>query len=186
MSQDELDKALRVFKPSAALIKKLRSENEEEAVQALNEIVQGTHTQATTLASYMFQMEMEKLQGQLNPLAQFVAEQRQSQLESEFQSKYPDLKDYRPLLLAVRDQLQREGRRFPNKEAAFEEIAKQARSMIATLPKAGAEGGGSGAPAASGTPPSHNMSSLTGGGQGGAGSNGGSPQAGPAWKQLFS
>jgi hypothetical protein len=167
------------------LLRQLRSESEEEALGAVNELVQGIHTQATTLAAYMLDMKLGEVSNQLGPLRQFMLEQQQEALKSEFFTAYPKYKGLEPILTSVRDSMVNEGLKFKDKKSAFAEVAKRADAILAVLPSGAAPVSGSGAPAASGTTPPTRMSTLTGGGQGGAST--GTPAAGnkPAWASLY-
>lgn len=188
LTQQEIDQALRVFRPTAALLKKLRSENEEEGVAALSELVQGIHAQSTTLAQYLLEQRMGELTAQMTPMQRFVAEQQQNALRDEFFKAHPDLRGFDPILTTVRDQMVREGLRFKNKDQAFAECARRTKELLKTLPGAGgqASGAAGGTPAGSGSTPTSQMSTLTGGGQGGAGAGGGQQAPKPAWASLYS
>jgi len=166
LTQEQIDAALKVFRPTSKMVEALRAGG-EEAVLAMQEMAQGIYEQANTMAQYQMQLLMERMSGDLGPIQAYVAEQRQNALRAEFLTKYPHLKDYEPLCAAVRDQLVRERATFPNKEAAYAEVAKRTEALLKTLPNAGAAGAGKPAGA-----PGHNMSTLTGGGQGGAGGTG--------------
>lgn len=187
LTQEQIDQALRVFRPSSALLKKLRSENEEEAIGALNEMVQGIHNQATTLAQYLMEQRFGTLAAQLNPLQAYVAEQQQERLKDEFFKEHPNLKGFDPILTVVRDGMVREGLKFKDKKSAFAECARRAQELLKTLPGAGgaAAGATGGTPEGTSNTPSSQMSTLTGGGQGGAGAGGGQQAPKPAWQSLY-
>lgn len=170
LTQAEIDQALRVFRPTAKQVSSILAGG-EEAVIALNEIVNGTATHATTVAQLQLQSAMQQLESRLNPLQSYVQERQAEQLKQEFLESNPDLKGYEPLLMSVRDQMVREGLKFRDKKTAFAEVAKRAKDVINKLP-----GVGSPAPAqGQQTSAPHQMSTLTGGGQGSTGTTSQAP-----------
>lgn len=170
LSQEELDRALKVFKPSMKHIEAIQGGG-EGAVQALAEIAQGIYQQANTMAAYQLAMMQEQLEARLNPLQSHYQQQQARELQNEFMTAYPTLKGYEPLLMSIRDQLVREGTKFKDKTAAFAEVAKRADAVIKSLPGAGSAAS-NGTPANQQPATAHQMSTLTGGGQSGTGTSG--------------
>lgn len=184
MTQEEIDRALRVFRPTAKQVEALR-EGGENALGALNEIVAGVYQQATTMSAYQMQLQMEKIQGILNPVHTYVQQQQMAALKNEFFTEHPDLKGLDPLLASIKDQIVQEGKTFSDKKLAFAEVATRARALMKSLPGM-TPAGAAASVAATGTPPS-NMSTQIGGGQGGAAGGGTPASAGgslPNWRAL--
>jgi len=180
MTQEEIDTALRVYRPNMRTLDRIRAGG-EEGLAALSEVIQGVYNQAVTMAQYQTQMQIEPVTSALTPLQAFHQEQQVRQLRDEFMKANPDLKGYEPLLDGIRQQLVTEGARFPSKEAAFKEVAARAKQIIKTLPGVGQAGQQQQTQQTQGQP--HNMSTLTGGGQGSTNqANGAANQNKFAWQ----
>ncbi len=183
LSQDELDKLMNKFKVGIKHVQRLGlpTEQAESAVEALNEIAEGIVRQAVTMAYLTTENLKRELGGQLGPLRQFMEQQREQSLRSEFFSANEDLKPVEPLVEAIFTKLVQSGVKFSSKEEGFKVVADQARQMLAKI-SPGGQGGGNGS-GEGGTSTTTRMPTVTTGGRGGAvqGPSGQSPIA----KSMF-
>jgi hypothetical protein len=176
-TQEEFDRVMNVYRPSAAQLRALRNaENEEEALAALNDMLQGASRQAITMAQYGMQAQRQEIEQMINPLRSFYAEAQKERLKTEFYQQHGDLKPYEPFVTALIDSMQARGMKFPTKEAAFKAASEEARKQLKAVPglnfgkrinpPAGAGAAGAGQ---NNSQRQSRMSTLSGGGQGGVG-----------------
>lgn len=186
-TQEEFEKMFNVVKPSRDQWAAVRGDNEEQALAALTQLLQGAVKQASTIASYQMATELEELRKQFNPALSYAQEQETIKLKEEFLTAYPDLKGMDPLLYTIRDQFILNKRTFPNKEAAFKAIAETAQGMLKNIPALGGGGQptGGGAPAAVTAPTTLAMPTLSGRGVSGAGDGGASNPKVSTTKRIF-
>lgn len=154
----------------------------QQAVAALNRIVNGVTRQAMTMASFLIEQEQQKLAKQygIQELHSDYHERRKAKVKEAFFSEYKDLAPHESIVMAVGAQLQNEG--FQGTQAeAFAEVNKRVLGILKAsgIPTPGSQPGGQGQqqqqghqqqspPAGAGT-----MPQLSGGGQGGAGGGSG-------------
>jgi hypothetical protein len=184
LSQAEINKMLAVFNADRRHIERLGLKYEdpnanEDAVAALNEILDGKTRQAVTMSSLVVENLKRQIQQELAPLRSFVAAERERQLRDEFFKANDDLKDFTPLVEAVYTQLQNNNVNFSSKEEAFKTVAEQARQLLAKLQP------GQGGSVGTATTTPRRMPTVTTGGRGGAGMSGGGKQIDPIAKAMF-
>lgn len=183
MSMEEFNKLMNVYQVTPEQVQQLGLQ--PEAANILHAMLQGIAKQAVTMAEFRIRNTEQNLRktydDRLTPLQSFVEAQREQTYRAEFFEQNKDLVGWEPLLETTYTQLKTEGKQFQTKEAAYKEIAERARAIIKRLPA-------SASPAATTTPTSngsqgHKMSTLTGGGQGGAG--GSKPVPSTQAKSIF-
>lgn len=165
MTQEELARMLNVFNADQGLLETLGLK--PEALPVFNNMLQAVVRQAVTMATVHQQQQMRAMMERFAPLQQFVSQQQEEKYRKEFFESNADLKGFEPLAEAIYTQMIQE--KFSGtKEKVFEEIAKRTRDLKAKLniPQATQQQQQS----APQTP--RKMSTLTRGGQVGAGSNG--------------
>lgn len=151
----------------------------DEQITAFNEVLQGLSRQSVTVAAYQLAMEQQRLQQQYAPVQQFVQAQQLEAQKQRFFEKHPDLKGLDLLLLKVKDSFVKEGRRYKNEEEAFQAVANEARQIVKqTRDAAGVAG--------TQPNPTKQMTTLSGGGQGGAGDTRSSGGERPNWVKALS
>lgn len=158
MTQEEFEKRFNVVKVQPDVIETLL-DNEKDIpskVAALQELLHGTARMATTIAAYQMAAMRQELEQRMTPALTLVEQQREEALANKFFESYPDLKEYRPLLVMVRDQLVKEGRSFATVEEAFKEVATRANAVLKSIP---------GAQQATSQRPTGGPARLSGGGQ---------------------
>jgi hypothetical protein len=186
LSQEEVNRMLAVFNADRRHIERLGLKYEDptaydEAVAALNEVLDGKTRQAVTMSSLVVENLKRQIQQELAPIRQFVAAERERKLRDEFFGAHEDLKEFTPLVEAVYTQLQNNNVQFSSKEEAFKTVADQARQLLAKLQP----GQGSGSGVGTTTVP-RRMPTVTTGGRGGAGAAGSGTQVNAIAKSLFS
>lgn len=166
-TQEDFDRAFRVFKADRKHLEALRraisdDSYADEGVATLQEIAQGIYTQAATMAAYLAQrLKEEELGPRLAAVEQWMHENRVNKLREQFYSQYEDLKPYEAIVDSVADKLIATG--FSGSvEEGFKLVADKARSLIKTLLSGSGKGG------ERSNAPTSKMSTLLGGGQGGA------------------
>jgi len=185
LSQDEINRMLAVFNADRRHIERLGLKYEdpqanEEAVTALNEILDGKTRQAVTMASLVVENLKRQMLQELTPIREFVAAERERKLREEFFNEYKDLEEFTPLVEAVYTQLQNNKVNFSSKEEAFKTVADQARQLLAKIQPG--QGGTSGV--STSTAP-RRMPTVTTGGRGGAGGAGSGKPVDTVAKSLF-
>jgi len=180
MTQEELDKAMNVFRVTPQHMKALGLS--EEAAEYMNEIVTGAVRQAVTMAMLAQRKLQTDLEGRLTPLQKYMNEANEQKLRAEFFSKHEDLKDVETLVEAVYSRLSTSGVQFKTKDEAFKAIADQTRQLLAKLRPVGQGGGGDGGTA---TKPANKMSTVTTGGRGGAGQSRSAPKIDKGAMAMF-
>lgn len=152
----------------------------DDAIKVMQELLQGSAKQAVTMAHYLMENNRTSLMKELDPYLQFSSQMRENQLKEEFMGKYPHLKDYEPILVEIKNKLEREGFKG-SKDDVFKRISEEADRLINTVTSK-QSGNGQQAISTQQQPPK--MTTLSGGGQGGAGdptSSGGGSTA----KRIF-
>lgn len=186
LSQEEINKAMAVFNADKRYVERLglrfeQPEQYEEAVAALNEMLDGKTRQAVTMSSWVVENLKRQIQSELEPLRQFVSQAREQQLRQEFFKGNEDLKQFEPLVEAVYTRLTNAGKTFASKEEAFKVVAEQARQLLAKIqPGQGGDGGGTA------TTAPRRMPTVTTGGRGGASGAASGRTPDPVAKALFS
>jgi hypothetical protein len=134
MSQEDMDKALRVFKPTAKHIERLfNSDNLEDQVAVLSEILasQSEHTQ--TVMGYAMRMQQEQISQQYSPVLQMVEKQKMSQFVGGVIGQYPALKGHDRLVEQAIQTLKAQGYQPASGADAARAIAGQVESLIKTV-----------------------------------------------------
>lgn len=173
----EFEQKFNVFRPTAKHWQALRGDDENAAVAALTEMLQGASKQAVTLALFGANQQISQLQEQFKPALSFAEQKSMENLKNEFFETYQDLKGLEPLLLTIRDSLIKEGAQFKTKDEAFKAVADKAYTLMETVPgfKRGVETGGK----AQSKQSTSRMPALSGaGGQGGTGDGRTAPATG--------
>lgn len=136
MSQEVFDKTFNVFKTDAAGFKAITGYDAESPAQvaALNSALQGVARQALTMSDALMSQKLDALKaeimGEFTPVKTFHQTQFQKQLEDEFFTVQPDLKDYRPLIETVIKAEMQAGRKFATKAELFQFAADKTRSLL--------------------------------------------------------
>lgn len=178
MTQEQFDKMFKIFRPTTEQWQALRGDDEQAALGALTEMLQGGSTQAVTIATHLLTHEMEQMRQQFAPAMKMAQERELEALKVEFFKQNEDLKGMDPLLELVRDQFVAKGMKFKSKDEAFKAVADAARAQIEKIP--GLKNGIANIPANNGGgqgtgQPGTKMPALSGGkGQTGAGDGGAS------------
>lgn len=183
LSPEQFNQKFNVYTPSADLLRRLRSDDEAEALAAVNELVTGSVKQAVTMAQFHGQAAVNPLAEQVQTLQQHYAQVRESEAAQRFSKQYPDLVPWEPIVQAVKERLAREvqsGQRqpFASEEAVFKALAEQTRELVKKIP--GGSGGTATQPRSTQRP-----STVTTGGQGGTGAGSSTQAKNPAmqlWK----
>ena len=129
---------------------------------------------AVTIAAHYVNNIANQLRQEFAPATSFTAEQQQAAAVNEFYTAHPDLKTVEPLLVSIKDRLEAQGFKG-TKEEVFNKISSEARAILKganiQLPAAGAASTQTqtAAPVVQ-TSASRQMSTLTGGRAGAAGS----------------
>jgi len=183
MSTEEFNRLMNVFHVTPELTQKLGLA--PEVADVLHDMLQSVAKQAVTMSEFRIRAIEQQLRQQydqrLTPIQSYVAAQEEKAYRKEFFELNKDLVGWEPILETTYAQLKNEGKQFESKEAAYKEIAARARAIIKSIPVTA-----SGEPTATPTsnaPTGHKMSTLTGGGQGGAG--GTKPAAPSQAKSIF-
>lgn len=162
LSDEEIRKQLNIFQPSEQLLADLQ-EGGEKALAAVQTIVDGATRQAVSLARLDYVQQIQQLAQTVQPALAIAKQQQDEQLKAGFFKEYPDLKPYESLLTEIRDAMVSRGEKFASPKEAYKAVATRAQAF---LQQAGLKGSAkSQQPGSNG----RQMSTLTSGGQGGAG-----------------
>jgi hypothetical protein len=198
-TMEDFNRMMNVYQPTAVQLKALRNaENEEEALLALNDMLQGAARQAVTMATYGQETLRKQFEEAIAPLRQHMAEVQQEKYKVEFYQQNKDLAPYEEFVTTLIDAVKQRGMKFKDKNEAFKFVAGEARTRLKKLiPTFGQAQGGTGTPQG-GAPRvgqqqsqrQPRMSTLSGGGQGGVGSTQGKGGAaakpkGPSGIEVF-
>jgi hypothetical protein len=189
LSQEDIDKAFNVYRVAEQELANLGIEPTPEKIKHFNGILQGLARQAATVAHYQVQVALKQLQDSIGPMQEYVAQQRVEQMKTRFFEQFSHLKSYEPLLLLIRDSYIQQGRKFNSEKELFEAVSKDAETKLkevgidvekikqqSSAQKGGAKPGST----------SSKMTTLSGGGQGGAGDNTKGSDKVPNWRRVLS
>lgn len=190
LSPDQIDAKFKVVRLSDEDMKVLGFEGASpQQKTALEGFAHKAAQMGAAIGQYHADQAIAALKQSLMPVLQHVATQQTQALKDSFYQKHQDLKEHEPLLVSIHAGLEKQGFQGTN-EQWFEKIATTAKAILDRVrgnAGAGAGAGGSAAPGSStsttnGSPAgggqtqqnqnggqsTHRMTTLTGGGQGGA------------------
>ncbi len=190
-TQDDFNRIFNVVQVTPETLAKFGLPATPEAAKAFSELKDAIVRQAVTMSHYLVQQAQEGMTKQFGQeygvAKQFASEYYENKLKDEFFETHPDLKGYDPLLIQVKDQLLREGQDFKgDKQAAFKAVAERTRAVIKSLPGLNGQQSQQTTTGNQSKPTSGKtrMSTVTTGGQGGAGATSSGSGANTA-KTLF-
>lgn len=181
MTEAEIRKALNYYGVSEADLAEFH-EGGPKAVASLQRMLDGQAKYALTLAQTAMAAEFKKLRDEYAPLVDYGRKMQVQEAKFGYFEKNPTHKGLEPLVQQVAQQLVTEKFNPKTQEEAFAEVCKRVdalatslkipRETIATIvqPNAGGKGAGTDGQQQQGTT---KMSSVSAGGQGGAGPKGG-------------
>lgn len=185
ISPEEFDRTFNVTRADEKLFRDVfgidpDSHVSPERVAAFNNYCQGLVKQAVTMSAFQTQAVEGRMQQHVNPAVEYARMQQHEKLKTEFFDTNKDLKSYEPLVAEVYQKLSATGYKG-SKEEVFKTIAEQTRVILKSLP-GDLLGAGSGNTVSQNQPskPAHKMSTVSAGGQSGAGGRQSSPKTGPA------
>ena len=184
LTPDEINKALNVVTVTPEMCQQMGLP--PESAPMLGQFAQGVVKQATTMANVLMQHSLAQIQQQLSPYIRFADEQRNMLVEHQFNEQFPHLKGYEKLVTVAAKELIASGYRGSRTDA----FKKVNDSVVATLKQMGIDAmapkpqGGGAAGAVPPQSPSHQMSTVNGGSQGGTG---GAPKGSSQedWKSVW-
>ena len=170
MTPEEIDKQLNVFRANEEMITKVL-QGGPEAVKAMQAIVDGVARHAVTVANIINKQELEQHNQRINPYIQFAQEVQAQQARANYLSTNPTHEGLEPLVEQVSRQMMSEKFAGSQKQV-FAEVAKRVEALATTLkiPRANASGAGASDAATEKQKSTSRMSTVSAGGQGGAGS----------------
>lgn len=127
---EEIDAALKVWRPSKEFTERLFNGEREEQEKALDEMVTGLTTHMTTMMSYALQAQSNQFQQTVQP---FVLEKEKAQLATltdEVATKYKGLEPYKSLVSQTILQLRAEGFVPKNQDDAFRSVAERVETIV--------------------------------------------------------
>lgn len=138
----------------AAFMQQLMDTDPAKGAAVLNGVLKQTYTSALLMANDLFQAEMSKMRGEIQPhvdsFKTFQAQQQKVALENEFYSLHPDLVNERDLVNEVIDSLQakvaRKELNFASKTDAFKAVADNVKRLLARMGATGTPDGGQQSP----------------------------------------
>ena len=141
LTQEEYDRTFNVTKVDAKRFEAIigYAPEKPEQVAAFNSYGQEIARQALTMANALFEHKLAELksefQGQINPMQTLHRQQFERQLESDFLTFAPDLKDYRSLYEMVGKTTAADIKagtmpQFDTKDALFKFVADKTRSLL--------------------------------------------------------
>lgn len=105
-----------------------------ERVRALQNTLQGVVRQSLTMARFLVQQEVEKLQSQMGsqfkPLLEAHEQQRETAYKNEFFQKNPDLKNHEPLLVEIIAAAKARGLQFESPAQVMEYVSATANRIL--------------------------------------------------------
>jgi len=169
LTQEELRKMLNVFSVTPEHVSSMGLQ--PEAIETLQAIVDGAVRQAVTMSHYQQQLLQQELQRRYAPMEQYAQQAQEREYRAQFYERNPNFKGYEPVCELVWGRLNQEianGTRQPFRtvDDAFDAIAKGVDAILAKLPGGNGSNKTVGSIARRAT--SAKMSTLSGGGQGGA------------------
>lgn len=148
MTPEEARKLLNTWEPDDDWYAKFGNlETQKDAVAMMRDAL---IRQADTLAQFRMNDALEKLRGEFMPHIQAMQQWADQQRDDRFVTKYPQLGDekLRPLVIAVSEDLARQGKKFNSEAEAFAALANGVESVIKVnnpdfkLTEASSNGGG--------------------------------------------
>lgn len=183
MTQEEFDKHFNVVKVTKERLQKMYGWDDEtltdERISEFQQLQQDVVRQAVTMAAYQIRAAQEQMMQQMSPALTYARQQQEQVLREEFFTQNPDLKDYEPLLVEIKERLVASGFQG-TKEEAFKRISEQAKQVLSKLPGIQLGNPQSGNNNQQLPKPAHRMSTVSAGGQGGAGGTPKASKTGPA------
>lgn len=165
-TQEELDAAFNVWKPTQELVERIRAGG-EDGLKAMLEMREGLSKQFGTLLQYSIEVAKKEMLGQVGPALTYAQEQAAAKDREAFFAENEDLKPYEALTQTVFNALKAEGYKAKTQEEAFKTLADRTRALLPT------NGNGAGAGQPSGarttTPTQKRPASLSSGSQAGGG-----------------
>jgi hypothetical protein len=106
LSQEEVERRLKVFKPTPELSKKFREALQQEhgtgALQnVLGEMLQGIFAHTNTVAQLIGQKTMMDVDQRYQGIAEHITEQKKQSAKKQFFNKYPSLKSFEQIMPAA-------------------------------------------------------------------------------------
>ena len=143
ITQEEYDRIFKPYKPDQRVVERLLTGG-EEAVAALNEVVQGVSEHANRMAQYhAFVLNKKMNEFYKNDIAPKLTQFEQAQVqrvEQEssklFFEEYPELNTaYAKIVLdKVRQDIVNEGKQFADYKSAFKEVATRTKEVLKSIP----------------------------------------------------
>lgn len=147
----------------------------------------GLVRQAVTMSNYQIGLLKEELVKMFQPALASAQSQMEEKLKGEFLAANKDLVGYEPLLEEIKTRYVAQNRQFKTKEELFSTIATEAKGIISKVFAKGGQSaqqgnGGAGQQQQQG---SHRMSTVSAGGQGGAGGQAAGTGDKPGWLKAL-
>lgn len=109
------------------------TEDKQESIRALNQVLQGVVRQAVTMSHYLMQDTAGKIQQTVQPYMQFADSQRELMLRETFFSEHPDLRGSEVIINAVMTGMAQQGVKFSDNKQLFDAVAKATKDQLAAL-----------------------------------------------------
>jgi hypothetical protein len=140
LSQEEYDKIFERYNVTPEFAEKLGLQ--PQAAEMLNQLVQGIAKHADRLAQYRAFELQNKISTywkgyqneHLDPVLTAHRSAHEQKMESEFFETHADLKEVRPLLLEIKNNMVSRGEKFNTKQEVFKALAERARGILSKIP----------------------------------------------------
>lgn len=137
LSPEEIKKQLNVWDPDDTFVQEFGNLETQKAAWAKHRdaLIRQADT-ITQIRLAAMREEMEKMyEEKYGPVLQQFTKQQEREVESRFNTTYPDLakKEYAPLLTGVAQQLKASGKKYTKEEEFFTDLAKGAEAVIKTV-----------------------------------------------------
>ena len=161
------------------------SPDQIEAIRPIYEDMRdGFVRQSVTMSNYQIGLLKEELINMFRPALTVAQQQMEEKLKAEFLDTHKDLVGYEPLLEEIKNRYVAQNRQFKSKDELFSTIATEAKAIISKVFAKGGTGTGAGG-AGQQQQQSHRMSTVSAGGQGGAGGQSTGTGDKPGWLKAL-
>lgn len=134
---EDLAKKLNIFTADAGVYEQLLGVKPDspDRVVALNNLLQGVAKQAVSIANYVMEQRLSKMEGNMKPAMDYASTQEGQRQQAEFAAEHPDLADPRFLAIAKKEleMVMAQGKKFPDIKSARLYVAEQTRKTLQGL-----------------------------------------------------
>lgn len=130
LTPEEAEKLLNVWKPTKEWTTKF--DNLETRDEAVKEMRDGVVKHNDTIGQYRIREALDGVHAQYKPVLEFMQRYENEQAEKRFNTAHPELAkpEYKKVVEAVANDLQRQGKKFDSEKELFDELSKGVEAVF--------------------------------------------------------